>query len=208
MEDERMKIILLLGVIGHILCGISDCLLTYAPNGKVNLMDFKEYEKSSVSFRGMSLKNLTLAMVLGVAAMTLELFGYMELCHYVQGYSIVYYRIMYISALIMLISLPMHHIICCLCEWFFVRLGLTKEALDSVWDFFKCTVYTMYVGYLAMLVFAVAFLVVVVTGRTGLPQWAGIFNLLPLFVIVMPTKLPAKANVIGAVMFLGLMLLI
>ena len=48
-----MKFMLLLGLIGHIFCGASDWLLTYAPNGKVNLTDFKDYEKSSVSFRGM-----------------------------------------------------------------------------------------------------------------------------------------------------------
>lgn len=47
-----MKLLLLMGLIGHILCGVSDCLLTYAPNGKVNLTDFKDYEKSSVSFQG------------------------------------------------------------------------------------------------------------------------------------------------------------
>ena len=155
----------------------------------------------------MPLKNLTIAMILGVAAMTLELFGYMQLCNYVRDYSIVYYRIMYASALVMFISLPLHHIICCACEWFFVRQGLTKDALDSVWDFFKCTVYTMYIGYLAMLVFAVAFLLVVVTGKTGMPRWACIFNLIPLAVVTLPTKLPAKANVIGAGMFLGLLFL-
>ena len=58
-----------------------------------------------------------------------------------------------------------------------------------------------------MLVFAVAFLIVVVTGKTGMPRWACIFNLLPLAVVILPTKLPAKANVIGAGMFLGLLFL-
>ena len=202
-----MQILLMLGVIGHILCGISDCLLTYAPNGKISLTDFKDYDKSSVSFLCLSLKNLSIAMLLGVIAMTLELFGYMQICDYVKGYSAIGYRVMYVSALVMFISLPMHHIICCLCEWFFVRLGLTKEALDSVWEFFRCTAYTMYIGYIAMLVFSVAFLVVVVTGQTDLPRWAGIFNLLPLAVVTLPTKLPAKANVMGAVMFLGLLFL-
>ena len=124
-----MKFMLLLGLIGHIFCGASDWLLTYAPNGKVNLTDFKDYEKSSVSFRGMPLKNLTIAMILGVAAMTLELFGYMQLCEYVRDY--VYYRIMYASALVMFISLPLHHIICCACEWFFVRQGLIVCGISS-----------------------------------------------------------------------------
>ena len=40
-----------------------------------------------------------------------------------------------------------------------------------------------------------------------MPRWACIFNLLPLAVVTLPTKLPAKANVIGAGMFLGLLFL-
>lgn len=203
-----MKVLLLVGLVGHILCGISDCLLTYAPNGKVNLADFKDYEKTSTALRGMSLKNLSIAILLGVIAMTMELFGYMALCDYMKGYSPVYYWLMYIAAVIMFISLPLHHTICCLSEWFFVKLKLTREALEGVWDFFKSTAYTMYIAYLAMIVFSVAFLIGVLTGQTDLPRWAAIFNLLPLGILILPTKIPAKANVIGAVMFLGLLFIL
>ena len=108
----------------------------------------------------------------------------------------------------MFINLALHHLFCCLMEWFFVRLKLTKETLDAVWDFFKTTCYTMYLGYLGMLIFAVSFLFPVVTGKTSLPAWAGIFNPLPLAVIILPTKLPAKANVIGVIMFAGLLFLL
>lgn len=59
----------------------------------------------------------------------------------------------------MFISLPLHHTICCLSEWFFVKLKLTREALEGVWDFFKSTAYTMYIAYLAMIVFSVTFLI-------------------------------------------------
>jgi len=59
-----------------------------------------------------------------------------------------------------------------------------------------------------MVVFAVAFLIAVITGKTTLPVWACIFNLIPLAIVIMPTKLPAKANVIGAIMFVGLIFLI
>lgn len=55
-----------------------------------------------------------------------------------------------------------------------------------------------------MLVFAIAFLIAVITGKTTLPIWAGIFNLLPLAIVIMTTKIPAKANVIGVIMFAGL----
>ena len=203
-----MNVFFLLAVIGHILCGVSDCLLTYAPNGKVSLTDFKDYNKSSVSFKSMPLRNLNIAMLLGFIAMVLEIFGYLEICNWIHNYSTTLYWIMYSSTLIMFVSLTLHHLFCCLCEWFFVRLNLTKEALNSVWDFFKTTVYTMYTGYLAMLVFSIAFFIAVVTDITSLPRWACIFNLLPLAIVTLPTKLPAKANVMGVVMFIGLLILI
>lgn len=204
----QWKIFMILALIGHVLCGISDGLLTYAPNGKVNLTNFKDYEKSKTSFCGMPLKNLSIAMLLGVCAMTLEIFGYLALCDWMRQYSEMYYLIMYIATLVMFINLTLHHLFCCLVEWFFVKLNLTEEALNAVWDFFKTTRYTMYLGYIGMLVFAIAFLIAVVTGKTSLPVWACIFNLLPLAIVIMPTKLPAKANVIGAIMFMGLIFII
>ena len=204
----QWKIFMLMALAGHILCGISDCLLTYAPNGKVDLTNFKDYNKSKIAFQGMSLKNLSVAMLLGVIAMTLEIFGYLALCDWVHQYSETYYLIMYIATIIMFINLALHHLFCCLVEWFFVKLNLTEEALKAVWDFFKTTCYTMYLGYAGMLVFAVVFLIAVITGKTTLPVWACIFNLLPLAIVIMPTKIPAKANVIGAIMFAGLLFLI
>ena len=104
-----------------------------------------------------------------------------------QQYSETYYLIMLIATLVMFINLALHHLFYCLVEWFFVKLNLTEEALHAVWDFFKTTCYTMYLGYLGMLVFAAAFFIAVVTGKTSLP---------------------AKANVIGVIMFAGLLFLI
>lgn len=197
-----------MALVGHVLCGISDGFLTYASNGKVDLTNFKDYDKSKVAFRGMPLKNLSIAMLLGVGAMTLEIFGYLAICDWIRQYSETFYMIMYVATLVMFINLALHHLFCCLVEWFFVKLGLTEEALNAVWDFFKTTCYTMYLGYAGMLVFAVAFLIVVVMGKTSLPVWACIFNLFPLAIVILPTKIPAKANVIGAIMFAGLIFLI
>ena len=204
----QLKVFMIMALVGHVLCGISDGFLTYAPNGKVDLTNFKDYDKSKVAFRGMPLKNLSIAMLLGVGAMTLEIFGYLAICDWIRQYSETFYMIMYVATLIMFINLALHYLFCCLVEWFFVKLGLTEEALNAVWDFFKTTCYTMYLGYAGMLVFAVAFLIVVVMGKTALPVWACIFNLLPLAIVILPTKIPAKANVIGAIMFAGLIFLI
>ena len=47
-----------------------------------------------------------------------------------------------------------------------------------------------------------------VTGKTALPRWACVFNTLPAFLILAPTKIPAKGNIANAFMFLGLAVLL
>lgn len=42
-----MKLLLLLAMAGHILCGVTACLFTYGPNGKVDLTALGDYEKSA-----------------------------------------------------------------------------------------------------------------------------------------------------------------
>ena len=66
----------------------------------------------------------------------------------------------------------------------------------------------MIVGYLGLAVFLVTLFVMIVTGKTSLPQWACVFNTLPLMLIMMPTKFASKGNIAGAVMFLGLFILL
>lgn len=115
---------------------------------------------------------------------------------------------MYISAVVFLIPIVVHHIICGLVEWLYVRLGRTDEARETVMEFQKKTIATMIVGYLGLLIFLVTLFVMVITGRTSLPQWACVLNTLPLMVLLAPTKLPAKGNIAGAVMYLGLFILL
>lgn len=101
-----------------------------------------------------------------------------------------------------------HHVICGLVEWFYIKLGRTNEARELVLDFQKQTIVTMIVGYLGELAFLTCFFIMVIIGRTGLPQWACIINTLPIILLLSPTKVPAKGNVAGAVMYLGLAILL
>lgn len=41
-------------------------------------------------------------------------------------------------------------------------------------------------------------------GKTALPAWSAVFNTFPIFLILSPTKIPAKGNIANAIMFFGL----
>ncbi len=203
-----MKTVFLIACIGHVLCGICDCLLGYSPSGRLDLRSaLKDPEKMRTTFEDMPLKWPLISIILGVYAITAFGFGYLGLSRWMEEYSRTAAVIMYISAVIFLISIVVHHIICGLVEWLYVRMGRTDEARDAALEFQGKTIVTMIVGYLGLAVYVITLFVMVVTGRTDLPAWACVFNTLPLMLLLSITKLPAKGNIAGAVMYLGLFLL-
>jgi hypothetical protein len=149
-----------------------------------------------------------ISIMLGVYAITVFGFGYLELSKWMGQYSTAASIVMFISAMVFLISIVVHHVICGVVEWFYIKLGRTDEARNVVLEFQMKTIATMVVGYLGLAAFVITLFLMVVSGRTTLPQWACVFNTLPLMVVLAPTKLPAKGNIAGAIMFIGLLILI
>jgi hypothetical protein len=124
-----LKIVLMLAAIGHILCGVCDCLLGYSPSGRLDLKGgLKDADRMREVFQDMPLKWSFASIMLGVYAITIFRFGY---------------------------------------------LGLAA--------------------------FVITLFIMIVSGRTSLPQWACVLNTLPLMVVLMPTKLPAKGNIAGTI---------
>jgi hypothetical protein len=209
MEIQTLKMVLLMAAIGHILCGACDCLLGYSPSGRIDLKGgLKDANRMREVFQDMPSKWPYISIILGVYAITVFGFGYLELSRWMEQYSVTASTVMYISAVVFLISIVAHHVICGVVEWFYIKLGRTDEARNVVLEFQKKTIATMVIGYLGLAAFVITLFIMVVSGRTSLPQWACVLNTLPFMVVLTPTKLPAKGNIAGTIMFIGLLILI
>ena len=198
-----MKTVLLIACLGHIICGITDCMLAYTKNGRFDFKYINDNEKMQKIFSAMPLKQLEVAMLLGVFALFMASFGYIGISNMIAESFPGIGRIMLIASMFFMVLISAHHVLCGAVEWFYVKLGMTDEALESVIHFFRSTALAA-IAYAGLLVFVVLFLILVVTGKTDLPRWACIFNTLPAFLIMAPTKIPAKGNIANAFMFLGL----
>ena len=62
--------------------------------------------------------------------------------------------------------------------------------------------------YIGMITLGVVLFIAVVSGATSLPQWACVINFIPIAAILFITRIGGASNWSGAVMFLGLMLLV
>ena len=203
-----MKTALIIAFIGHILCGATDCMLAYTSEGKFDFKkDTNDFEKMKKLFEKMPLKQIEHSMLLGVLAIFMAGFGYLELSKWAVGLSHTAGKIMYISGMFFIVPIAAHHVFCGAVEWFFIKFGRTEEALENVLCFFRRTAAAA-LGYAGLLVFAVTLFILVLSGKSELPRWACVINTLPLFIILAPTKLPAKGNIANALMFLGLAVLL
>ena len=203
-----VKIMFLIAAAGHLLCGYTDCLMTYLPNGRFRFEDMKDNEKLSAVFKGMPLKNSLMSMLLGCLAMFLIFFGYIALCRWMKQYSEICAVLMLIGSGMVFTFGMAHHILCGVPEWLYVRLGRTEDARQIIVELFKKTSITLVMCYLGFLIFGISMFVPVVFGWTALPVWACVFNVLPLMLILFPTRIGGSGNWAGAIMFIGLLFLI
>ncbi len=202
-----MKIALIIACIGHIICGITDCMLAYMKNGRFEFSDVKDDKKMQKVFEGASLKQIELAMLLGVFALFLAAFGYIGVSRMMWEKSPAAGIVMLSASLFFIVLIAAHHVLCGATEWFYVRLGRAGDALEVIMEFFKKTSPAA-IAYVGLLFFDILLFIMVVTGKTDFPSWACVFNTLPAFLILAPTKIPAKGNIANAFMFLGLAVLL
>lgn len=203
-----LKISIIAAIIGHILCGISDCLLAYSKKGRLDLKSINDPKKMSEMFADMPLSYPLASTLLGVFAITLFSFGYFGLSGWIGGYSTTASMIMFVSAVLYAVPIAAHHVLFAVIEWLYIRLGRTDEAREAVLELQKKTIAPMFVGYLGLLVFVAALFIMIISSKTDLPRWACVFNTFVAMILLLPTKLPAKGNIAGAVMFLGLLFVI
>ena len=196
--------VLIIACLAHILCGATDCLLSYSKKARLDLKQIKDPVKMAEMLEGMPLWQPLASMLLGTLAITLFGFGYLETARYIGGFSHIAGTILYVSALFFIVPIVTHHVFCGAVEWIFIKLGRTCEAHKAVMEMQKKTIPTMFAGYISLVVFLVTLFAAVVSGKTGLPQWSCVFNTLVFMILMLPTRIPAKGNAAGALMFAGL----
>ena len=205
---DMTKWLCLTALVGHLLCGVSDCLLTYLPRGRFHFSDMKDNRRLAAVFEGMPPRHALLSMHLGCAAMCMMSFGYLALYLWMRPFAPGHANLLMLATGLIFTFGMAHHILCGVPEWLYVRLGRTEEARQLITELFKKTSITMVVCYLGFLIFGAALFSAVARGLTPLPHWACVFNTTLLMLVFTPLRIGGAGNWAGAVMFLGLIILL
>lgn len=204
-----VKILFLIAIVGHLICGCCDCLITYVPGGKkFDFTKMSDNRLMSETFAKMPLKNINISMLAGCLAILMIACGYYGIYLWMSEFSKTFSVIILIAIGLFLSFGVAHHVFCGVAEWFYVRMGMTEDARQAVVKFFKDTSVTMAGCYLGLITLGVVLFISVVTGMTSLPQWACVINYIPFALLIMPFRIGGAGNWSGALMFFGLLLLI
>ena len=201
-------LLFLLACAGHLVLWRCDWNLTYLAGGRFDFRCLQDNDRLSAVLGGTPLKQPMGATMAGVFALTAAFPGYLALCRWMEAFSPLCAGLMLAGCVLFFLPGMAHHVFCGAVEWFYLRLGRTEEAREVIVDFFKGTSATMFLCYLGLLLFTVSLFVAVVSGGTSLPRWACLCNTLPLFLLLSPLRIVGTMNLVSAVLFLGLFVLI
>ena len=85
------------------------------------------------------MKQIELAMLIGVFALFMTAFGYIGVNKLICENSPAVGCIMLGASVFSIVLIAAHHVLCGATEWFYMRLGRTGDALEAIMDFFKRT---------------------------------------------------------------------
>lgn len=210
MSLTVLKIMLVLGIIGHALNMYCDRILSIFPNGKLTLADLKTFgkdDKLAKIMEGVSEKIPMRSAILGAFSLVLQFLGYFAITAYVYERSAVYGSILFVSIVLFIVVGTAHHVKYGLTEYVFIKLGRTAQAKALMLDLFNSAPVTRicYVGYL---VFIFTLIAGIVTGTVGFPVWAAIFTVLPVFIILFPFRIIGTLHISAMASMLAWILLI
>lgn len=210
MSLTILRIMLVLGMIGHALNMYCDRILSIFPNGKLTLDSIKTIEddgKMAKLLEGVSASVPLRSAFLGAFALFFEFLGYFALIMYMYGQSRIYGAAMFVAVSFFTIIGTAHHVKTALVEYVFIKLDRDTRANKLMLDLFNSAPVTRmcFVGYLA---FVVILIVSIVTGAAGFPIWAVIFTVLPIFIILFPLRIIGTLHIAAMVSMLVWMFLI
>lgn len=207
---EILKIGLILGIVGHAINMWCDRVLSITPNGKLSfstMNDINDPKKMAALYEGVNPSVPMNSAVFGAFALFLHYFGYISIACFIGTYSNILGAILFVCTTLFAILGAGHHVKYALGVWMFIKGGKDEKSYELLTGLYHggnvtrlC--YLGYIGYILTLIVAIFMNI------GGLPLWALIFTVLPIFVVLFPFKIIGSFHISAIVTFVGWMFLI
>ena len=202
MRREHRSLFLI-AVVGNLLCWVGDALLCVFP-GHETVSGFT----FSPAWANALLWRFSLSALCGGVAMMGVLCGFYALYQLLRPTAPISAKIVMIGGLLGCVPGAVMHMQCTSAAWIYARMGGTDEAMEIAEDYFMQHMPLFILCTVGLLMACLELLRCVVLGKSSLPRWAAVFNIIILSAalnLLRPLVIvPGTMNLGGAGMFAGL----
>lgn len=200
-----LKVMLVIGIVGHAVNMYCDRILSVFPNGKLTLADITDTDmegKMAKLLEGVSATVPMRSAILGAFSLLMESFGYLAISAYVYEKSHIFGMLLSSAILMFIVIGTAHHVKYGLVEWIFIKMGRTDEAKSVMMDLYGSAPITRicYAGYF---IFIAVLIAAILTGVAGLSLWMVIFTILPVFIVLAPFRIMGTLHISAIISMLA-----
>lgn len=200
-----LKIGLVLGMFGHAINLWCDRALSITPNGRIMLATMKEIDNPkgmAKLYEGVDASVPMKSAVFGVMSLVLQFFGYFSITYFVWTFSEVFGIVLFAGSVVFAILGSGHHMKYALGVWMFIKGGRNEKAYELLSGLYHGGNATK-LAYFGYIIYIAALIASICTGVCGLPLWALIFTVLPIFILLFPFKIIGSLHISAIITFLG-----
>lgn len=200
-----LKIGLVLGMFGHAINLWCDRALSITPNGRITLATMKEIDNPkgmAKLYEGVDASVPMKSAVFGVMSLVLQFFGYFSITYFVWTFSEVFGIVLFAGSVVFAILGSGHHMKYALGVWMFIKGGRNEKAYELLSGLYHDGNATK-LAYFGYIIYIAALIASICTGVCGLPLWALIFTVLPIFILLFPFKIIGSLHISAIITFLG-----
>lgn len=200
-----LKIGLVLGMFGHAINLWCDRALSITPNGRITLATMKEIDNPkgmAKLYKGVDASVPMKSAVFGVMSLVLQFFGYFSITYFVWTFSEVFGIVLFAGSVVFAILGSGHHMKYALGVWMFIKGGRNEKAYELLSGLYHGGNATK-LAYFGYIIYIAALIASICTGVCGLPLWALIFTILPIFILLFPFKIIGSLHISAIITFLG-----
>lgn len=200
-----LKIGLVLGMFGHAINLWCDRALSITPNGRITLATMKEIDNPkgmAKLYEGVDASVPMKSAVFGVMSLVLQFSGYFSITYFVWTFSEVFGIVLFAGSVVFAILGSGHHMKYALGVWMFIKGGRNEKAYELLSGLYHSGNATK-LAYFGYIIYIAALIASICTGVCGLPLWALIFTILPIFILLFPFKIIGSLHISAIITFLG-----
>lgn len=200
INKNRSTVFIFIGAVGYLICLIADIILSVLPNGLLLGEALSEYEKAVYVMSGTASSRFVLSAGAGTLSMVLIALGMYGIYLFLSGSNPKASYLVLISGIGAAVMGAVYHIICTTAAWIFIEGKMTREAFDLYQKYISDHTLLMSLNAVFYTVMALTLFILTVTGKTKMPRWFCVFNVVLIYFILSALGVPGSTSIGGLVM--------